>query len=355
MSNLSRSWLVIFAALVTIAAWAQPPAASSAAPQPDASSAAPSQANSEVRQRIEDNIRAHFKIPSNVKVEVGAIGPSDMPGYDGVKVTLVNGDRRSPYDFYISKDGKTLAQLNKMDVSQNPFDVAGRPSRGPADAKVTLLVYDDFQCPYCARAYKTLFSEIYPEYKDKVRIVYKDFPLYEIHPWALHAAVDANCLFAQSNDAYWDFADYVHLNQGEIKGENRPIEQQYAALDQSATKYGDKHNLDKTKLDACIKAQDNKDVMASVKYGETTLGLDATPTMFLNGSRMDGAVPADALREEFDAALRDAGVTPPAHPTNAKDAKIVNDSNAVKNVLKAVTPPAKEQEKSESDEAPPKQ
>ena len=339
-----------------MSAWAQAPASNSAASQPNAATAT-STDNAALRQRIETNIRAHFKIPTNVKVEVGTIGPSEMPGYDSVKVTLINGDRRSPYDFYISKDGKTLAQLNKLDVSQDPFDVSGRPSRGPADAKVTLLVYDDFQCPYCARAYKTLFSEIYPEYKDKVRIVYKDFPLYEIHPWAIHAAVDANCLFAQNNDAYWDFADYVHLNQGEIKGDNRPIEQQYATLDQSASNYGDKHNLDKTKLQACLKAQDTKEVMASVKYGESTLGLDATPTMFLNGSRMDGAVPADALRPELDAALKDAGVTPPAHAANASasDTKIVNDANAVKNVLKAVAPPAPGQQKPATTEAPPKQ
>lgn len=354
MSNLSRSFLVAVASFATVFSWGQAPTAGSAANQPG-TPAASSTDNAELRQRIEDNIRAHFKIPASVKIEVGAIQPGEMPGYDGVKVTLVNGDRRTPYDFYISRDGKTLAQLNKLDVSQNPFDVSGRPSRGPADAKVTLLVYDDFQCPYCARAYKTLFSEIYPEYKDKVRIVYKDFPLYEIHPWAIHAAVDANCLFAQSNDAYWDFADYVHLNQGEIKGDSRSIEQQYAALDQSAATYGGKHNLDKAKLQACLKAQDNKDVMASVKYGESTLGLDATPTMFLNGSRMDGAIPADALRPELDAALRDAGLTPPAHPANASDAKIVNDATAVKNVLKAVAPPAPGQQKPSSTDAPPKQ
>ena len=86
--------------------------------------------STDLRNRIEKNIRAHFKVPNRVQIEVGQTRPSEFTGYDAVTITLINGEKRNPYEFYVSKDGKTLAQLNKMDVSQDPFDIAGRPSRG---------------------------------------------------------------------------------------------------------------------------------------------------------------------------------------------------------------------------------
>lgn len=304
------------------------PAAAPAKPAPD---------NSPTAERIAANVRARFKVPSNVKVEVSQPRPSELSGYDLVTVTLADGDKRSPHDFYLSKDGNTLAQLSKMDVSKYPLDTAGRPSLGPKDAKVTVIVYDDFQCPYCARGYKTLMHEVLPDYKDMIRIVYKDFPLFEIHPWAVRAAVDANCLFDQSNDAYWDFADYVHGNQSVIKGDNRPLPDQFAALDKSAEDYGKKHNVDAAKLEACVKAQDSSAVMASSRYGERALGIDATPTIFINGARYDGAVPEDDLRAALNNALKDAGVTPPP----AKSANVVNDPKAVQDVLNKLGPGAK--------------
>ncbi|HEV2112835.1 MAG TPA: thioredoxin domain-containing protein, partial [Terriglobales bacterium] len=342
------------------------PAASPAQPQPaTAQSQAPSAAqpaaptkpatppadNSPTALRLAENVRARFKVPVNVKIEISQPRPSELSGYDVVTVTLAEGDKRSPHDFYLSKDGNTLAQLSKMDVSKYPFDTAGRPSLGPADAKVTVIVYDDFQCPYCARGYKTLMHQVLPDYKDKIRIVYKDFPLSEIHPWAIHAAVDANCLFAQSTDAYWDFADYVHGNQGVIKGENRPLPDQFAALDKSAEEYGKKHNVDAAKLDACVKAQESSAVMASSRYGERALGIDATPTIFINGSRYDGAVPEDDLRAALNDALKNAGVTP---PPSKSATSVVNDPNAVKDVLNKLGPAAKPGPQSNGNPAPAK-
>jgi protein-disulfide isomerase len=68
--------------------------------------------------------------------------------------------------------------------------------------------FDDFECPLCSRMHQTLFPEILRDYGD--RVTYKDHPVVEIHCWALHAAVDANCLTSQSTDAYWNFVDYIH-------------------------------------------------------------------------------------------------------------------------------------------------
>src|SRR5207248_11577787 len=143
------------------------------------------------------------------------------------------------HEFLLSKDNKALVRFTKMDLTSDPYselmkkiDTSGRPVRGNKDAKVTIVNYDDFECPFCSRMHQTLFPDVFKAYSDRVKIVYKDFPLAEIHPWATHAAVDANCLAAQNNDAYWDFADYVHGNQKAISGpEKSTLPQQFANLD----------------------------------------------------------------------------------------------------------------------------
>jgi protein-disulfide isomerase len=162
----------------------------------------------------------------------------------------------------------------------------------------------------------TLFPEIFREYSDRVLFIYKDYPLEEIHPWSVRAAVDASCLAAQASDAYWDYADYLHANQHSVSG-MKGRESQFAELDKLAVLQGQKHNLNEPKLEACLKTQDEKPVRASMSEGEV-VGVNATPTMFVNGAKLDGAVSADAVRAALDQALKDAGVAPPDHKTGSE-------------------------------------
>jgi protein-disulfide isomerase len=160
------------------------------------------------------------------------------------------------------------------------------------------------------------------EYGDRVAFIYKDFPLSEIHPWAIHAAVDANCIAAQNSDAYWDFADYIHSNQATVNKEANK-DSQFAALDHMTLTEGDKFKLDSAKLQSCVKEQKSDAVTASVKEGDA-LGVTGTPTMFVNGQMMDGARSVAEIRELFDSALQRAGVAPPpqtAGSTPAASAK----------------------------------
>jgi protein-disulfide isomerase len=163
--------------------------------------------------------------------------------------------------------------------------------------------------------HQTLFPEIFKEYGDRVTFIYKDYPLAEIHPWAIHAAVDANCLGAQNADAYWDFADYIHANQREVSTEKTP-DARFATLDRLAMLQGQKHNLDTVKLQTCVKAQDEGAVRASVKQGDA-IGVSATPTLFINGEKIDGAVPVSEVRAALDRALRDNGLPVPVHAATA--------------------------------------
>ncbi len=276
-------------------------------------------AGPDVNLRIEQHVRAYFKLPITVDVKVGAVKSSEFDGYDAVTVTLSDGEKTKDHEFLISRDGNTLVRLTKIDIREDlraatlkkntetraKITVQGRPVRGSQSAKVEVVVFDDFQCPYCARMYSTLFNDVMKTYGDRVRILYKDFPLPN-HPWAVRASLDANCLAEQSSDAYWDFSDYVHLNQREITGEKRPIPEQLAVLDKQAAEVAAKRNLDAARLTACIKTASDKEIVASIAEGDS-LGINSTPTLYVNGEEVVGAIPGREFRRILDRALLDAG------------------------------------------------
>jgi protein-disulfide isomerase len=276
-------------------------------------------ASPELTRKIERQVRSYYKMSPEIVVTVGTLSPSpDFPNYDSVVVTVDGGDKKQDLTFLVSKDRSSLMRLTKFDLTKDPFaetmskiDVSGRPTRGAKASKVVLVNFDDLECPFCSRMHQTLFPEILKEYGDRVTFIYKDYPLAEIHPWAMHAAVDGNCLGAQSSDAYWDFADYIHANQHEVGNEKTPAAR-LEALDRLTLLQGQKHNLDVGKLQSCVKAQDESAVKASMKEADG-LGVEATPTMFISGEKVDGAVPISQVRAALDRALKDANLPVPEH------------------------------------------
>ncbi len=276
-------------------------------------------APSAIDLRIERQVRSYYSIPADVKILVSATKPSEFPNFDALTITFDRGEKKQDFEFLLSRDDKTLIRLTRFDLNQDPYaelmrkiNVSGRPTRGNKNAKVVAVNYDDFECPFCSHMHQTLFPELLKEYGDRVEFIYKDFPLVEIHPWAMHAAVDANCMAAQSPEAYWDFADYIHANQQSVnKVKDRDAE--FSELDRVAMLEGQQHSLDAGKLASCVKAQNDDAVKASMKEAET-LGVEATPTLFVNGEKLDGARPIAELRAVFDRALEQAGIAAPAHP-----------------------------------------
>lgn len=299
----------------------------------------------EVRQRIERQVRNSAEMSPTATIKVSEPKPSEFGSWDQVTVDVNDQGQAKSYSFLLSKDGKTLVHYSKFDLSADPnakimsqIDLAGRPVRGNKDAKVTVAVYDDFQCPYCARMYDTLFNDVMKRYGDRVKVVYKDFPLYEIHPWAVRAAEDANCLLEQSNDAFWQFSDQVHENQGTISRDEaaaREADDKLAAgpkdaakdtkdpkadktpkvhntgLDKMATDIATKNKLDVAKLHACLATHETAGIRTSLGEGRR-LGVSATPTLFINGERLEGAADPADLEAVLNRALKDQGVEPPA-------------------------------------------
>jgi protein-disulfide isomerase len=271
----------------------------------------------EMARRVEVMIRNKAQLSLDYAISIGEPSKVEIAGYDQIVVTFTaDGKPNKSAEFLLSDDGRTLAQFTKFDLSQDPKDkvsAAGRPARGGAqNAPVLIVGYDDLECPYCAKMNAEIFPALLDRYKDQVRVVYRDFPLYEIHPWAMHAAIDANCLGASSTAGYWNFIDTVHLHADELAGAEKTAAKADATLDKLALDEGARQKVNAAELAACVQKQDDSKVKASVEEAKgEPLRVDSTPVLFINGEKVEGVVPIETLDRIIDGALIAAGKTPP--------------------------------------------
>ncbi|MEQ1761072.1 MAG: thioredoxin domain-containing protein [Vicinamibacterales bacterium] len=177
------------------------------------------------------------------------------------------------------------ASVIALQPPRRPVEVLpGDPTRGPASAAVTIVEFSDYQCPFCARVTPVL-ARIRATYGDRVRIVWKDFPLEEIHPRALMLASAARCAGEQKK--YWEFHDYVFANQDTAST---------AAVNDLARQSG----LDAAALSACVASKRHEHAVADGQFAGHGLGVDSTPTFFINGRRVAGAQPYDVIARVID-------------------------------------------------------
>jgi len=288
-----------------------------------AQSALPSGPDPALNRRIEVLVRSQFDLPPDYDLTIGVRKPSQFPGYETLPIIVSKGSKNQTIDFLISNDNTKLMHLSTFDLTKDPADaisVTGRPVRGNQAAKVTVINFDDLECPFCARMHQELFPATMDRYKNSVRFIYKDDPLTDLHPWAMHAAVDANCLAAQSGDVYWTYVDYLHAHGQDITGPDRDPAKSFAALDRIARQEATLSKLDEPRLNDCLAKQDETQVRASAKLAED-LGIEGTPAIFVNGERVTGgAVPENQLWVAIDRALRAAGEQPPAASASASPA-----------------------------------
>jgi protein-disulfide isomerase len=313
--------LALVVSLAVLGCHAQVPAQTATAPVQVGVKLSP-----DLARRIELMIRSRSEIPADYAITVSDPIKSDVAGFDQVTIFFAaEGKPAKAVPFLISADGKTLAQFNKFDLSQDPKDkvsAAGRPARGgPPNAPVVIVGFDDLECPYCARMNAVLFPAILNRYKNQVRIVYRDFPLEEIHPWAKHAAIDANCLAAATTDGYWNFVDYVHVHADEMAGAEKTPAKANQTLDKITLDEGTRQKVDQPSLVACVLKQDDTAVKASELQAQADpLRVDSTPMLYVNGEKVEGLVPIETLYRVIDRALIAAGQTPPPPPPPATPA-----------------------------------
>jgi protein-disulfide isomerase len=158
--------------------------------------------------------------------------------------------------------------------------------KGNSDAQVTIVEYSDFQCSFCARFYSTI-KQALDSYKDKVRVVYKHFPLDSIHPQARPAAEASEC--AAEQDRFWDFHDALFENQSKL-GKSYYL--------QLASDFG----LNTSQFEDCVNTRKYKDKVEADYREGIQVGIRGTPGSFVNGTLVSGAVPYETL----DAAIQEA-------------------------------------------------
>ncbi len=272
------------------------------------------QLSPELARRVEILIRQRGHLTPEDLVSVGPREPSDVPGYDKIQVQLsTEGRPAHAVPFLLSKDGQTLAQLNTFDIGKDPRNLvssAGRPGRGGDESSpVQIVVFDDLECPFCARMHKQLFPALLDRYGDEVHVVYRDFPIPK-HPWAMRAAIDTNCVGTQSQTGYWNLVDYIHTHADDFGGSDHILQKALDSLDQLALDEAKKDKLNVEAVGTCIKKQDDTAIKASLKLGDS-LNVEATPTLYINGEEVDGAYPLVDVFRIVDQALVAAGKTPP--------------------------------------------
>ncbi len=266
------------------------------------------------KKTVIDYYRRKANLAPDVTAELTNVRDSKLPGTQQATIKLDNKGNIQEVDLLMSPDGKFVifsgVDRNRMsvgtleDVTSDPFAAVMKkltldknPSKGPLDAKVTIVEFSDFQCPYCSRAYNTLKNQVLKEYGDKVRVVYKNFPL-AFHKWAEASGVAGECAYDQDESAFWVLYSYYFDNQREIN-EGNIKEKTLEALKDT--------KVDVAKFTDCY---DNKKTVDRVRGDMTegqSVGVTGTPAFLINGRFLSGAQPFARFKAIIDDELQRGG------------------------------------------------
>lgn len=238
----------------------------------------------EILKSSEAFVRTLFGWGPDFQVKLGPLSQSATPDFYRVPLQVTYNGQSEAGEVYVSKDGKTLLRGDMFDMAVNPFAVTrsklrleGDPSKGPADARVTLVEFSDYQCPHCRQLYTVM--QVVEQKFPQVRVVHKDFPLAGIHPWATTAAVGARCAFAQSEQGFWRVHDMIFQNQDLISSEN---------VYEKTIDFAVRAGLDKDAFKVCMALPDAKAaIQADIDEGKA-VQISSTPTVFVNGRPVIG-------------------------------------------------------------------
>jgi protein-disulfide isomerase len=236
------------------------------------------------QRRIESYLRYLYAWGPDFQLTVSPLKESRVAGlYEG-SVDVAKGDQKDTATIYVSKDGRYLVRGEVADMNADPLaenrskiHLENNPSTGPGRAAITIVEFSDFQCPSCRQLHDVLKGVTADN--PQVRLIFKDFPLTQIHPWAMTASIAARCAYQQKPDTFWKLYDSIFANQQLISPDNAW---------QKMLDFGTQAGLDSQSFRACMSSPEAaQSIQENIKEGQA-LAIVSTPTVFLNGRRLVG-------------------------------------------------------------------
>jgi protein-disulfide isomerase len=256
--------------------------------------AAPANASGNLpsKMQIEVAMARSFGYDPAVTWQIYDIEESRIPGMADVLVSM---NKQAPVHLYVSADGQNAIVGELMPFGANPFaparqklKAADGPARGPQTPVISMIEFSDLQCPHC-KAAQPLLEKLAADFP-QMRYVFQQFPLpANVHPWAMKAALYADCAGRMNPDAFWKYIDSIFENQGGIA---------LATADEKLKELAAGAGLDGEKVSACAATPETAArVNKSLDLGKS-LDVNSTPTVFINGRRVVGPanIPYDQLK-----------------------------------------------------------
>ncbi len=252
-----------------------------------AAAPAASSVQSPIQKSVEGYLRNLYAFNADTIVVIGAPKDIGVQGLLEVDVEVKVGENQQTGKVYVTKDGKYMFRGELSDLSKDPMaenraqlQTKDSPSLGPANATVTLVEFSDFECPVCRALHDALRGMLanYPQ----LRVVFKDFPLEQIHPWARTAALAGRCAYQQNPAAFWKMYDFIYDGQDLISAENA-----WGKMTDFASQSG----LNADAFKACMASPEAGAAVDASRANGILLEVGSTPTMFVNGRRIVGADP----------------------------------------------------------------
>jgi protein-disulfide isomerase len=252
---------------------------------PSAKATTPSTAPTPLQKTIEAYLRNLYAFGPEVQLTVSAPKEMEVSGLLETVVSVKSGDGTEDAKFYVSKDGKYLIRGEVSDLAKDPLaqnraliDFKDAPSIGDPKAPVTLVEFSDFQCPVCRNLHEVMRGMLknYPQ----VRLVFKDFPIEVLHPWARTAALAGRCAYQQDPAAFWKMYDAIYDNQEIISAENAWMKM---------SEYAGQAGLNADSFRACMASPEAAAAIEASRANAQKLDVNSTPTIFVNGRRLVGA------------------------------------------------------------------
>ena len=262
-------------------ALAQTQVAASASGKPAVNAAG----QSPLRKTVEAYLRHLYAFGPEVQLTISEPKPSAVPGLLETTIELKSGEGTETAKFYVSNDGKYLVRGEVSDLSKDPLadtraliQMKDAPSLGDPQAPVTLVEFSDFECPVCKNLHDALRG-LLPNYP-QVRVVFKDFPIEQLHPWARTAALAGRCAYRQDPKAFWKLYDAIYDHQDIISASNA-----WAKMNEYAAEAG----LNPETFRTCLASPEAGEAVNASRANGQQLEVNSTPTVFVNGRRIVGA------------------------------------------------------------------